>query len=96
MKSYEERKTEISVKPTLIDSTDPDGCIKSVIVMDVQWSDCPEDVVKEVKQLWGDYDHGNDYYYQKFDVLESYEDYPLIAKYLESKGILECLIHWWW
>lgn len=72
-------------------------CIRAVNLFDVQWSNCPVEVQDEVRKLWGDHELGNDRYIYKWDSNgEEAEDYPVIAEYLEMRGITDCLIHWWW
>lgn len=82
--------------------------IKQVTVLDVQWSNIPEDVYEEVRRLWRDRELGNDYCYISWDEEDFYTTddpenmfgdeykYPLIAKYLRERGVKECLIHYWW
>lgn len=70
--------------------------IKQITVLDAQWSNLPEDVLEEVRQMWRDWELGNDYYYAKFYVDEYEDSYPLIAEYLRSRGIDKCLVHFWW
>lgn len=70
--------------------------IQNKIIFEVQWSDCPVEVEKEVKKLWSDYELGNDHSYINWESEEQGQDYPIIDEYLKSKNITECLIHWWW
>lgn len=70
-------------------------CIQTKTVLCVTWTDCPEDVKAEVKRLWKDREAGNGCYYIQWDSEEDCENYPIIAKYLESRNIKECLIHYW-
>jgi hypothetical protein len=77
--------------------TDGRECIQAVNFFDVQWSNCPVEVEDEVKRLWRDYELGNDNYFFKWGECDEEEDtYPIIAKYLKSRGITKCHIHWWW
>lgn len=69
--------------------------IFTATIFDVQWSNTPEPVVEEVKQLWQDLELGNDTHYWAWDG-EEWDDYPLIREYLQSRGINTCLIHYWW
>ena len=72
-------------------------CIQQTTIFEVQWSNCPIEVEKEVKRLWQDNELGNDHYYFAWNSDEENNDnYPIIDEYLKSKGITECLIHWWW
>lgn len=72
-------------------------CIQTVTVFEVQWSNCPVEVQDEVRELWRDREYGNDHYYAKWDSDgELCDRYPIIAEYLKSKGVTNCLIHWWW
>ena len=87
-----------------------DECIEAMNVFEVQWSNCPDEVEKEVRQLWKDDDRlGNDAYYYSWDgenedsgdgsdldEMCDQQRYPVIAAYLKSRGIEKCLIHWWW
>ncbi len=67
---------------------------------DVQWSDCPDSVEKEVKDSWSDYELGNDNYFWKATLDdELFDRYPRIYFWLKHKGVPEgeeVLIHWWW
>ncbi len=75
--------------------TEPD-CIKQVTVFEVQWTNCPVEVKEEVKRLWKNCEFGNDYFYYNWEAIEDSDSYPLIHEYLSSRGVTECLIHWWW
>lgn len=85
--------------------------IKQVILVSAQWSDMPEEVVEEVRNLWRNCQYGNDNYYYNWineDWLaaegdEDYESYigsyPKIARYLRDNGLSEkdhILINYWW
>ena len=70
--------------------------IRNQIIFEVQWSDCPVEIAKEVHKLWVDAGYGNDHYYYSWEMVENEETYPVIAEYLKSKNITDCLIHWWW
>lgn len=70
--------------------------LKQVTILDVQWSNIPEDVYDEVVELWRTRELGNDYYYVPWNSEEDRHEYPLIAEYLDTRGVKECLIHWWW
>jgi hypothetical protein len=82
--------------------------VKTVTVLDVQWSNAPEDVVEDVRNLWENMRLGNDYSYvpwgpDDFHTTEDPDDefeyeykYPALAAYLRSRNIDECLIHFWW
>jgi len=79
------------------------SAIYATNIFEVQWSNCPVEVADEVKRLWKEDDRlGNDAYYYSWESDETDgEDsdinrYPIIAAYLKSQGITECLIHWWW
>lgn len=80
----------------------PDGeeSVTKKWFFDVQWSDCPEEVEKEVRQSWRDYELGNDFFFWKATLDEDlFEEYPAIYFWLEHKGVPkgeEVLIHWWW
>lgn len=79
--------------------------IKQVTVLDVQWSNIPEPVYEAVREYWRAAGLGNDYYYSSFNVqetLDDFEEYGLdsynkvISDYLTSRGVEECLLHFWW
>ncbi len=91
--AYEHKFGDWASKPL---SPDTASSIQQVTVFEVQWSDCPVEVEAEVKQMWENYDAGNDHWYLAWESEEMSEDYPLIDEYLKSKGVTECLIHWWW
>ena len=67
---------------------------------DVQWSDCPESVESEVRELWSNYELGNDHFMYDATVDEElFGDYPRIYLWLISQGVPkgdEVIIHWWW
>lgn len=71
-------------------------CIQEVTLFDVQWSNCPVEVLEEVQKLWCNMGFGNDFYYFSWDSEECSEDYPIIHEYLQSRNVTKCLIHWWW
>lgn len=79
---------------------EPNDSIQKVWFFDVQWSDCPKFVEREVRQLWKDREFGNDNYFAKFDVgSELFERYPNIYFWLVHKGVPlgeRVHIHWWW
>jgi hypothetical protein len=70
--------------------------IKQVTVFEAQDKDIPKEVYDEVRILWRDMEFGNDNYYYNWDSGIDGLDYPIIATYLQSKGVEMCLIHWWW
>ena len=74
--------------------------VYKVHFFDVQWSDCPVFVYEEVKQIWSDYDLGNDDYMYKTSLNdELFESYPRVYMWLKHKGVLEgeqVIVHWWW
>ena len=70
--------------------------IQTKTIFEVQWSDCPVEVAEEVKKLWRNRNLGNDYYYCNWEMIEDEEQYPIIAEYLKSKNVTDCLIHYWW
>ena len=83
-----------------------DSAITNKVVVTAQWSDMPEEVVEEVKDLWRNMEFGNDYYYYPWGEQDFYDaenedigeefGYPVIAKYLREHNITECLILFWW
>lgn len=86
------------------DLTNVRSAIRQETVFEVQWSDCPVEVENEVRELWIEQELGNDFFYYPWDSKDESDDgngtlaeqYPIIAEYLKSKGVTECLIHWWW
>ncbi len=74
-------------------------CFPQMRLFDVQWSNCPVEVENEVRQLWRDYEFGNDNYYVKWSDSMA-EGYPLIAEFMFRNGYYKSeekiLIHWWW
>lgn len=97
MTVYSGRTTSYSHKRNDWETYPPNGqeAIQKVTVFEVQWSNCPVEVEREVKDLWSNNDLGNDVFYYHW-VGDRAETYPLIAEYLQSKNVTECLIHWWW
>lgn len=87
--------------------TDP---IKQMYVLDAQATELPRAVYDEVRELWLDNELGNDYCYYTWtehdfhaadDATEGKDSiynhgWPAIAAYLRSRGIEQCLIHFWW
>lgn len=82
--------------------------IRKVTVLDVTWTNCPEDVMEAVREIWSYYEYGNDNYIHKTsiddltDFLEEDETnsfVKVIIDYLEAKGLEndeEIWIHFWW
>lgn len=89
-----------------------DGPIPAAItlerVFNCQWTDCPVEVEAEVKRLWREIGFGNDHFYYPWESDNDYynretkkdtklgKEFPLINEYLRERGIIKCLIHWWW
>lgn len=65
-------------------------------VLECIWTDIPDDVYEEVKELWAENEFGNDNYYYDWYTDSDEDNYPKIAAYLIEHGITECLIHYWW
>lgn len=67
---------------------------------DVQWSDCPQIVEDEVRELWCSRQLGNDDYLWRTNMnLELFDEYPNIYFWLKCKGVPEgeeVIVHWWW
>lgn len=93
------------------DTPNPEGvdqAFRQVYLLDVQWSDCPIEVEREVRELWKDFSLGNDHSivkWSKSDLLEWEDSYPVIIQYIREqieKRNLQIgddeliLIHWWW
>lgn len=71
--------------------------ISSVMVFEVQWSNCPVEVIPDVVKLWENTDLYNDNYFFPWNGSDRLNwEYPLIAEYLKSRNVNECLIRWWW
>jgi len=80
--------------------------LSKVFYLDVQWSDCPVEVEKDVKKLWKSYNLGNDYYFLKLSIKDLVDmtfdknltlDY--LIQYLREQNLPEnekVIIHWWW
>ena len=88
---------------------DVNPALKQVWVLDLQWSDCPEELEREAKYIWQSWSLGNDHCYKEFTLEDLKSDYstdlPLINKYiseqiefrnLDIKEKEQILIHWWW
>lgn len=88
---------------------DVNPALKQVWVLDLQWSDCPEELQREAKYIWQSWSLGNDHCYKQFTLEDLKSDYstdlPLINKYiseqieirnLDIKEKEQVLIHWWW
>lgn len=75
---------------------------RKVWLLDAQWSDCPIEVENEVKDLWDDYECGNDKYVIKSSLSLLIEQKRLVlVQYVQEQcpNIEEnelILIHWWW
>lgn len=67
---------------------------------DVTWTDTPEYVKQEVRQLWADFSLGNDHYIYKTELNEElFESYPRIYLWLQHKNVQlneKVIINWWW
>lgn len=78
----------------------PTKSVRNVLVLDVQWSDCPDIVEDEVRDMWYSRELGNDNYIIKTTVdLEMYEEYPNTYMWLKLNSVAdgtEIWIHWWW
>lgn len=73
-------------------------CIRDIKYFDVQWSNCPKEVEKEVQEMWVDFELGNDHYIVHWHKGLG-RRYPITAEFLKSKGVEETdevIIHWWW
>ena len=74
--------------------------LQQVTVLEATWTDCPDDVIDEIKKIWIDNNFGNDHFYYKwYEDSDGAEDsaYPVIAAYLKEHNVTgPVLIHWWW
>lgn len=80
--------------------------VRKEYVLDVTWTDCPDDVKDQVRKLWITNDLGNDNYIlirTINDLIEESEDdgdeTDVIVKYLREQGVgddEQVWIHWWW
>lgn len=83
-------------------SANPKDSIRKIWFFDVQWSDCPNFVEKEVRKLWADHELGNDGFIYKYNPKYNKEflsiEYPYIYGWFKHKGVEneEVVIHWWW
>jgi len=82
-------------------SGSPRSGFRKVWLLDAQWSDCPVEVVGEVKRLWRSRELGNDNCIVKTTLQELREMSAPIAQYvLEKEPLIDpnnlILIHWWW
>lgn len=96
--NYSGRTTSYSHKGKDWKDRAPDGqeAIQQVTLFEVQWSTCPVEVQDEVRELWSDQTYGNESFYFHWKDEDNAEYYPVIAEYLHSKNVVDCLIHWWW
>lgn len=74
---------------------------RKVWFLDAQWSTCPIEVERQVREMWSDYDCGNDRYVIKTDLATLRDSYPVVAQYVAEQqpdiGEEELiLVHWWW
>ena len=76
--------------------------LRKINFLDVQWSTCPVEVENQVKELWGDYELGNDHYIIKTSINElkeiagdiEYEEvdiYEEPIKFTETSAIVQYL-----
>ena len=75
--------------------------VRQQTVLDVQWSDCPDFVEKEVREMWQSDDRlHNDVCINKVYVDEEMlSEYPNIYYWLKHNKVPEdtsVWIHWWW
>ena len=73
--------------------------IRNITVLEFDYEITPPEVQKEIRNLWQDFELGNDHYIHKWcpEYLDE-GDYPEIHKYLHDQGVAdkEVWIHWWW
>ena len=72
--------------------------LRKQLVLDVQWSNCPIEVVDEVKDIWKNNCYGNDNFIHKYKI-KSHDQYHHLNRYLSKKGVGDdevVWIHWWW
>lgn len=74
--------------------------LKAVYYLDAQTNSLSEDVMKDVKQLWRDFEFGNDHYYAVWEgkYWDFCEDYPHLHAYLLNNvpDGYEALVRYWW
>lgn len=72
--------------------------ISTPVVITAQWTDLPEEVVDDVRNLWSNMGLGNDYYYVNFDVEEDNwnGEYDNLVAYMKAHDLESALIHYWW
>lgn len=106
--TFSGRTTSLSHKFDNWKDKKPDGkkCVRTVKLIDVQWSDCPVEIEDIVRDLWQDYELNNDHCIIKLSGIDDVEEViqdpakaALFKQYLKSQGVVKnelCLIHWWW
>lgn len=101
-KFLQDIKEEKKTKDAPLDGTviEESNSVYKIWFFDVQWSDCPESVEKEVISAWNVNELGNDNYIWKIKFNEDFfKEYPRIYFWLKHKGVAEneeVIIHWWW
>lgn len=95
-----EVNTSLVPMPQSETKSDPRNSVYKIWYFDVQWSDCPKSVEKEVSYLWQSRGFGNDNYIYKGKLDgELFENYPRIYFWLKGKGVEEdesFIMNWWW
>jgi hypothetical protein len=83
--------------------------IKDVKVVEATWTDLPQEVRDDIRQLWQDYEYGNDHFYHSWSI-EHHDAwdtewnlipdeflYPELRAYMVDNDLPEgTLIHFWW
>lgn len=77
-----------------------DKAVQQRWTLNAQWTDCPEHIIEQVKQMWDDFELGNDFCMIKCVVdIQMMHDYSDLYDYLLEQGVpykSEIWIHWWW
>lgn len=63
-------------------------------VLSTTWTDCPTNVTEEIAHLWATLKIKDGCYYFAW-TKDGLTSYPVIAKFLEDRGVDDCLIHHW-
>lgn len=101
-KFLDDIKNDEKTKDAPLDGTviPESNSVYKIWFFDVQWSDCPKSVEKEVVSAWHLRELGNDDYMWQVNLDEElFEEYPRTYFWLKHKGVPEnekVVIHWWW
>ena len=70
--------------------------LKSYKVFDLQSDKHPHEVGEEIREMWANYELGNDHSYIRW-YEDMVDEYPHTAKFLQEQGVEDdnVLLHWW-